>query len=396
MNDINNNNPPIFQKPLSDDPAVRRNEDVLNSTIKTIKEYLEYSSKAIEESLKNIEAEIQKWHVSFKNEQKKYEEHIRNSGGDKKELEKKRLRFMSNKDDLQKRFKQLSDDSKRLKEIKTKREEIITRLFNVYSDYSQERKNKCDKFQIESNGKLLVTLYESTNTDIFREKLLQLKRGSYFKDAEIEAICTNIKPYEFIIELLRYDAKKDPALLANLSSKTTLEIDRLKNLCDFLLTQIEYEELLKLQYQAFPKDRPEIKYRLNDGTYELIKNISTGQKCTAMLIIALSDGNFPIVIDQPEDSLDVRSIWEDMCSKLRISKSNRQFIFTTHNSALAVASDTDKYSIIECEFNKGSIKHSGAIDDNSIKKEIVDYLEGGKTTYNKKAEKYGIGFLSES
>jgi ABC-type cobalamin/Fe3+-siderophores transport system ATPase subunit len=396
LTDIDNSELPNFDKPLSEDPAIKRNDDILNHTLKNIKEHLEYAKKEIEDNSTKIDEEIRKWQTTFQVEQKKYEEHIRNSGGDKKELERKRLRLISSKEDLLKSKKQLINDTKRLKVIKTQRENMINSLFKVYSEYSQERKNKCSKFQNESNGKLLVNLHESTNTDVFREKLIQLKKGSYFRDAEIEAICNNVTPYDFIIELLRYDAKKDVSLLSNLSTKTALDVDRLKNLSDFLLTQIEYEDLLKLQYQAFPKDIPEIKYKLNDGSYELIKNISTGQKCTAMLIIALSDGNFPIIIDQPEDSLDVRSIWEDMCSKLRIGKSNRQFIFTTHNSALAVASDTDKYTVIECEHNKGSIKHSGALDDIVLKKEVIDYLEGGKTTYNKKAEKYGYDFLSEN
>ena len=65
--------------------------------------------------------------------------------------------------------------------------------------------------------------------------------------------------------------------------------------------------------------------------------------------MTLSDGTFPVVIDQPEDSLDVRSVWEDMCLKVRKGKEKRQFIFTTHGSSLTVASDTDKFTIIESD-----------------------------------------------
>ena len=145
-----------------------------------------------------------------------------------------------------------------------------------------------------------------------------------------------------------------------------------------------------MQYKAKPQDRSEIKFKVNDSDFELIKDISVGQKCTAMLIMTLSDGIFPVVIDQPEDSLDVRSVWEDMCLKVRKGKENRQFVFTTHNSSLAVASDTDKFTIIESDSNSGKIMFSGALETAKIKEEVIKYLEGGRPTYNQKANKYDI------
>jgi ABC-type multidrug transport system ATPase subunit len=87
----------------------------------------------------------------------------------------------------------------------------------------------------------------------------------------------------------------------------------------------------------------------------IVAGLSVGQKCTAMLVIALTVGVVPIVIDQPEDSLDIRSIWEDMCSKIRRGKEWRQFIFTTHSSSLAVASDTDKFLIMEATSTHGKV-----------------------------------------
>ena len=76
---------------------------------------------------------------------------------------------------------------------------------------------------------------------------------------------------------------------------------------------------MNIQYQSFPKDRPEIKYNIGDSQFRLIKDVSTGQKCTALIIMALT-GKMPIIIDQPEDSLDIRSVWEDVCKKLQTDK----------------------------------------------------------------------------
>jgi len=165
------------------------------------------------------------------------------------------------------------------------------------------------------------------------------------------------------------------------------------NLADHLLNTKSYEELLLLQYKAIPQDRPEIKYNIGDNRQEnfvLLKNLSTGQKCTAMIILALSEGTMPIIIDQPEDSLDIRAIWDDMCSKLRSIKEVRQFIFTTHNASVAVASDTDKFMIMTASATKGEIVLSGAIDNEDVRSEVIKYLEGGLTTYRLKYLKYNI------
>jgi len=109
-----------------------------------------------------------------------------------------------------------------------------------------------------------------------------------------------------------------------------------------------------------------------------------------MVILALSEGIMPIIIDQPEDSLDIRAIWDDMCSKLRTGKELRQFIFTTHNSSVAVASDTDKFMIMTASATKGEIVFSGAIDNEEVREEVIKYLEGGLTTYRLKYLKYDI------
>ena len=90
--------------------------------------------------------------------------------------------------------------------------------------------------------------------------------------------------------------------MAKVSTDSNIELKRMKILADFLLSAIPYEDLLALQYKAHPQDRPLILYEIGGGTFQPLSDVSVGQKCTAMLIMALSDGTMPIVIDQPEDS----------------------------------------------------------------------------------------------
>jgi len=193
--------------------------------------------------------------------------------------------------------------------------------------------------------------------------------------------------------LLRYDLSHDPNDLAAIAAASKLPLARVAALAEFLLgpdSDVGYEALLEFQYAVTPTDRPAIAFRLDDGSFSPLDELSTGQKCTALLVMALCEGNAPIIVDQPEDSLDIRSIWDDMCLRLRVSKSGRQFIFTTHNSSLAVASDSDKFVVLAADARHADAVLTGAIDSEEVRKEVIQLLEGGTATYFLKQRKYNI------
>ena len=381
---------PVLEKPLADDPFLKRNQDVLTATKDSVYSRLTSAADDIKKGIEKLHLEYQKWKPSFLDEKRKYEDHVRAAGADKKGLEAQRTKLLKEKDQLTKRNNKLKEQITALKGISENRDALIKKLRTVYEEYTTERREKCSKFEAESKGRLKIKIIESTNVDEFREQLMAMKKGSYLRDADIEQICSATTPYDFILDLLRYQVNKDQKYIKNIATKVKLEEAKILQLSEYLLAQTKFEDLLSLQYKAHPQDRPEIRFRVGPGTYELIKDISVGQKCTAMLIMTLSDGRFPIVIDQPEDSLDIRSVWDDMCMKIRKGKDNRQFVFTTHNSCLAVASDTDKYIIVDGDARNSKVVMCGALDNPEIKEEVLKYLEGGRSTYSTKAEKYNL------
>jgi hypothetical protein len=68
---------------------------------------------------------------------------------------------------------------------------------------------------------------------------------------------------------------------------------------------------------------------------------------------------------------DIRSVWEDICIRIRKGKERRQFIFTMHNSSLAVASDSDKFLIVEGSADKGRVVFSGSMDHQPLSDEVL-------------------------
>ena len=125
-----------------------------------------------------------------------------------------------------------------------------------------------------------------------------MKKGSYLQADEIGVITSHVGPQEFVSILLNYDAAssaKRGGFIERLASVSTIKPERVKQLADFLVEQ-SYEEILALQHKAIPTDRPEIRVQVAEGAYEPLAAVSTGQKCTALLVMALADSSAPVVV----------------------------------------------------------------------------------------------------
>lgn len=210
-----------------------------------------------------------------------------------------------------------------------------------------------------------------------------LRKGSRVRGADIEKVSQNVMPREFIDLVINND-------IDSLADKADLAKENAKKLIDTLNSKDALEDILAISHSVYPEDIPSIEFRKDDGNYYPLSELSIGQKCTALLIIALSEGTRPIIIDQPEDSLDNPSVYEDIVSKLRMGKEKRQFILTTHNSSVGVASDSDIFIILKSTATRGDIKCSGAIDRSNVRLEIIKHLEGGDKPYKLKSKKYNI------
>jgi len=383
--------PEIDDQDTKQNPAVKRTSDVVLNILNQTKQYFESSVKYLDNQKKAVKQEIIDWQSSFKPIKTKYDVFVKDTGGNQIALDQKRkllnLRLGILKRDLIKHL----GKAQQAQSIGKKRDESIRQLDDAYKGFFKARKTRCDYFTQNSNGSLQVSIKEREDKTAFKNNLLKFKRGSWLKDDEIDVISQKISPRDFIDNLLRYSWSNRviQKFVKNIADKTDIKLESIEKLAQHLLDEYDIKEILALLYTSVSEDVPTIKYKVGTEFKEL-KELSVGQKAVALLIIALSDGTFPIVIDQPEDSLDLRSIWDDVCCKLRDTKEKRQFIFTTHNSSVAVASDSDKFTILQADAVRGSVLYSGSINRKEIKKEVIDYLEGGPDTYKQKKQKYNI------
>ena len=381
----------LTESVADDKPEIKR----VASSSKLVKEHaqagLDALIKSTESKLKPLADEYSQWLKEFTPIKQQYEIVVKETGGSQAALDQKRQSLVKEQARLQKELTQLKTKASLLKAVAASRKKLVEDLDLILKRFSDARKARCEHFSSASNGKLLVTLKEQGDTSMFKRNLMQVKTGSMLREGDIELISSKIKPNDFVGALINYEfhGRNKKEDLTDIANKTEMKIDNMARLADHLLDELSYEQILSFAYTSIAEDVPEIQYKVHD-TYKPLNELSVGQKAVALLIIALSDGAFPIVIDQPEDSLDLRTIWVDVCSKLRDAKSQRQFIFTTHNSSVAVASDTDKFTVLTADANSATIVYSGSLNNKEIRDGVVEYLEGGDKPYELKRAKYNL------
>ena len=81
--------------------------------------------------------------------------------------------------------------------------------------------------------------------------------------------------------------------------------------------------------------------REGETVYTDFSSLSVGEKCSAILSIALLSKGKPLVIDQPEDDLDHAFIINSIVEGIRTAKSDRQIVAATHNPNIPVLGDAE-------------------------------------------------------
>lgn len=126
------------------------------------------------------------------------------------------------------------------------------------------------------------------------------------------------------------------------------------------------------------------------------KDMTGGQKAITFLelIFSLSDEKYPILIDQPEDDLDVSGVANDLVTFIINEKVQRQIIVVSHNATLVVCSDSEEIITAKmCRHGVGKYDFeysTGAIENPARREEIVQILEGGATALKKRMQKLRI------
>jgi ABC-type cobalamin/Fe3+-siderophores transport system ATPase subunit len=140
-----------------------------------------------------------------------------------------------------------------------------------------------------------------------------------------------------------------------------------------------------------PEDEIEVKYKTEGSSiFKSLVSASPGQKTTAILTFLLSYGEIPLILDQPEDDLDNRHVYELIVGRLKKAKERRQIIVVTHNANIPVNGDAEYIISMNSESKYLEILHSGTVEQPNIKKEICDVMEGTEKAFQMRSDRYKL------
>lgn len=170
------------------------------------------------------------------------------------------------------------------------------------------------------------------------------------------------KPEDYIEKLEKQDLK----IVGYLSNYLTIYWDEFKT---------KYDEIYKNL----------VKYKQINILYnnKNILDCSFGQRATATIIILLSLGNTPIIIDEPESNLGEPVIYNELVKILKIIKSKRQIIFATHNANIVINGDSDQV----IHLDKDSKITSFTIENIEQRSKLYA-LEGGAEAFLNREKRY--------
>lgn len=162
--------------------------------------------------------------------------------------------------------------------------------------------------------------------------------------------------------------------------------------------ETEYKNWLKrFAKWLYSTDHINLQYGIDfDGVD--IRKLSPGTRGIVLLLLylALDDADTrPLIIDQPEENLDPKSINDELVDLFIAAKAKRQVIMVTHNANLVINTDADQIIIANAEnHTRGELPEitylSGGLENAEIRKAVCDILEGGEVAFKERARRLRV------
>lgn len=302
----------------------------------------------------------------------------------------KELRDVNNKiKEEEKKLADINKQEQQLQRITNHQAEILQTVIDDHCSFKDKANWICDALKI-SHGELGISvatdLHSSEMQDFLQSKLNQrgYERKNYVQEL-LEEYNKNKKTHisNFLRELLSEDV-----LLKNWNNPRDVAID--------FFTRNWYGLNFILSYQE-----------------DDFRQMSEGKQAFVILKLLLdfSDKKCPILIDQPEDSLDNRAIYKELVAYIKEKKKERQIILVSHNSNVVVSADAENIIVanqegvnnknenrVKFQYTNGALENTKQRDETSayilssqgIREHICDILEGGRIAFEKREQKYGF------
>lgn len=269
----------------------------------------------------------------------------------------------------------------KIKELGNARDEFLTKLQDNRRRITAKREAKAQELSDKLDQRIHLNVHARSSIKEFRAALEDLVQGSRLQKSDLDLLakCHPVPFAKFMLaqdfELLSEQTEVDQSKLSRVWT-TILDRDRLQTLYDLQLTDVE--------------DVIEVMLRVEQGSYKTLEALSHGQKCMVVLMVSLAEGNFPLLVDQPEDALHAPSIEEGIVSTLRSRRGMRQCIFATRNANILVSADAEQILALKADAKHGEVVGRGSLDRFDHRSLVIYHVEGGEAAFKRRQTIYSL------
>lgn len=129
-----------------------------------------------------------------------------------------------------------------------------------------------------------------------------------------------------------------------------------------------------------------------------VERLSPGSRGIVLLLLYLAvdqSETDPLIIDQPEENLDPKSVYTELVKLFQTASDRRQIIMVTHNANLVVNTDVDQVIVASCDsLEEGRLPRlsyqAGGLENSEIRKAVCEVLEGGADAFQERARRLHI------
>ncbi len=292
-------------------------------------------------------------------------------------------KLLTDKEEKQRKIIYLSKLEKEIKEKKDDLKEKHIAILSVTKNISGCRKNFIQDVLKSKNIKIKIKPYR--NKEIYETEFRKIIQKDHEYPESIQNLI--IKCFSGKLPDNLEEIHEDLYKLRHEQIPSGYD-GYFKN-CIVGLSPEQFDKLLLL----IPEDEIYVEYKTPGlDTFKTISTASAGQKTATILTFILSFGNSPLILDQPEDDLDNHLVYGLIVDRLGEIKDTRQVIVVTHNANIPVNGDAEYIVAMDSESPKLKILQQGTIDEDNIKKEICDVMEGGEDAFKLRSKRYEITY----
>lgn len=225
------------------------------------------------------------------------------------------------------------------------------------------------------------------------EELLDLRKNGPFKGKG-----TLLNHANSELKYLWEQGTADEISEAMMSFRTNHESSLLEHAPLEKTNQVEYSNWLNLvSAWLYSTEHISVTYSVQyDGVD--IRQLSPGTRGIVLLLLYLAidkEDDRPLIIDQPEENLDPKSIFDELVPLFREVKNRRQIMIVTHNANLVVNTDADQVIIANCGSHRSNqlpeiIYEGGGLENPRIRHFVCSILEGGEEAFKERAKRLRI------